>query len=339
MEKTTISNSKLKTFTRCQRAYYYKYVLNLQGKRKKETLERGTLVHACLEDYYRKGFEPKAMIQPLKDYKKKLRKMFDEERALYEHIPGEVAQILRGYHRHWQDQRRFEVLNLGKDIGPAVEAVIEVPLTSNVELGVTLDLAVEDHMGIWVMDTKTARTLPSDEFRLTDTQSRLYEWALEQVLGKEVMGIIWNYVRTKVPAVPELLKSGGLSKRKNIDTDKYTYLKTIKDHDLDPADYEDILSILPDSKIFYHRIRCSKDKVMMKDVLESAALAGERIHQLRERDNPKNYLRGLSFMCERDCEFRPLCVADMKKEDTDFIINTYYEPRKEDKYGNKDQED
>lgn len=344
IETITISNSKMKAFTRCQKMYYYKYVLNLQGKRKKETLERGSLVHACLEQYYLNDYNVKAMLPPLKDYQRKLRKMFEEEAALYQQIPHEVAQILRGYHRYWGDKQRFEILEIGGE--PVIEKAFEIPITDHVILGITLDLAIEDHMGIWVFDTKTAKVLPSDEFRLTDTQSCLYEWGLEHELAKarrkkkvETKGVIWNYVRTKVPTVPALLQSGELSRRSNIDTDRYTYLKAIKDNGLDPGAYRDFLKTLPDSKNFYHRIKCPRNPKMIREVLNNAIVVGETIYELACRNNPTHYTRGLSFMCERQCEFRQLCTAEMLGHDVDFTIKTHYEPRKEDKYANKTEEE
>lgn len=334
---TVISNSKLKTFTRCQRMYFYKYVLNLQAKQKRDVLERGTLVHACLEEYYRNDFDPKKMAGPLKDYKKKLKKMFDEEAALYAEIPGQVAQILRRYHNHWKDANRFEVANY--DGEPIIERAFIIPVTSKVEIGMTLDMAVIDKMGHWVFDNKTAKKIPSDDFRTTDSQSALYEWGYEEVTGKKTKGIIWNYLRTKLPTVPELLKGGTLSRRANIDTDQYTYIKAVKAVEQDPEDYMDFIKTLPTSKNFYNRIRCPRNPRMIKETLEAAIITGTRIANLEGETSPKKYVRSISFMCDRGCEFRSLCMADMMGLDTKFMLKAQYEPRKEDKYDHKIEEE
>lgn len=337
---TVISNSKLKTFTRCQRQYFYKYVANLQSKLKKEPLERGTLVHACLEEYYRNDFDPKKIAGPLKLYKKKLSKMFDEEAALYAEIPGEVAQILRRYHNYWKDGERFEVATVGK--GKKTEKIIEkafiIPVSGKVEIGMTLDMAVRDSMGLWVWDNKTAKQIPSDDFRTTDTQSALYQWGLEEVTGEKTRGIIWNYLRTKLPAVPEMLKGGTLSRRANIDTDQYTYTQAVKAVEQDPADYKDFIKTLPKSKNFYNRIKCPRNAHMIKEVLTAAIVTGTRIAQLEESQKAEEYVRSISFMCDRGCEFRSLCMADMMKLDTKFMMKTQYEPRKEDRYDHKQEE-
>jgi hypothetical protein len=332
---TTISNSKLKCFNRCQRQYYYKFIMGLQAKKKKEVLERGSLVHECLEHYYLKGGDPQAMVPVLKSYKKKLSKMFDEERVLYEEIPHEVAQIMRGYHRHWKTLDHYELATYqGK---PIIETAFEIPLTKNVILGITLDRALEDDQGIWVQDTKTAKNLPSDNFRTTDTQSTLYEWGLEKVMGIKSAGMIWDYVRTKVPTEPQLLVRGGLSKNSRIDTDQYTYLRALKKHGLDRKDYEDFLKTLPTTKSFYHRIKCPRDTHLMRETLKMAMIVGERIHNLSKKSEDY-YTRSISYLCDRDCEFRELCSAEMQGSDTKFMVDHYFEPRKEDKYGDKAQE-
>jgi len=62
-----------------------------------------------------------------------------------------------------------------------------------------------------------------------------------------VSGIIFNLVRAKLPTVPQVLKSGGLSKAKSIDTDVDTYLQAIKDNRLNPNDYVDILNHLKEN--------------------------------------------------------------------------------------------
>jgi len=335
MDTITISNSKLKSFTRCQRQYYYKYVLNLQTKRKKEVLEKGSLVHSCLEAYYVER-DRSAIVPVIKAYQKKLSKMFDEEAALYKEIPLEVATILRGYHRHWNDLKRFKIAKIGKE--RVIEKAIIVPLTKHVELGCTLDLAVIDKMGEWVMDHKTARNLPSDDFRATDTQSVLYEFAYEQETGRKVEGIIWNYIRTKAPTVPQLLKKGEMSRNSRIDTDQYTYRKALEAMGLDPKDYEDFISTLPTSKMFYHRIRCPRNQRMINEVVKTTALVGERVYNLQGK-KPDNYVRSLNFMCDKGCEFRQLCMADMQGHDIQFMLDHHFEPRKEDKYGHKAEEE
>lgn len=331
-----ISNSKLKSWTRCQRLYYYSWVLKLQPKRKREQLEKGTLTHSCLEAYYRSGMDPKAILRPIKLYRKKLSKLFEEEQVLYESIPADAATILRSYHRHWRDDKRIEVLE--HDGEPVIERAYVVPLTGNIEVGFTIDLGVKDKLGEWVADHKTAKQLPSDDFRMTDTQSTIYMWGFEQVRGKPVTGMLWNYIRTKTPTVPEVLQNGKLSRRKNMDTDRYTYLKAIKALGQDPEDYADMLETLPSSKNFYHRIRCPRNKYMLKETLTALAVSGKRIASLEGEQNPRYYVRSISFMCDR-CEFRTLCTAEMMGHDTKFIIKKSYEPRKEDNYGKGREEE
>src|SRR6202044_481415 len=65
-------------------------------------------------------------------------------------------------------------------------------------------------------------------FRLLDAQSALYLWAAQEN-GLEVQGFIWNYIRWKAPAVPEIVaKNSRITDRANIDTDYPTLYRTLK---------------------------------------------------------------------------------------------------------------
>jgi hypothetical protein len=301
--------------------YYYKYELNLQRKLKSIPASMGSLIHKCLEIYYREGYKhiPKAF----DEFNKSLSKLFDEERALYKDLPQEVARIMRGYHLYWQDYKNLRVVR--DEQGPLVEREIVVPITQDISVKVVIDLMAEDPLGLWIVDHKSCKDLPQDDFRTTDVQSTLYYWVARQ-LGYRPNGIMWNYIRTKAPTEPKVLKSGGLSRAK-IDTDKATYLEAIKKYGLDPADYQDILSSLS-YKSFFTRIKLPKPAPVVKSVLRDLVTVGKRMMRLQGK--PEAYfVRSLQRSCDWDCEFRPLCIADLLGHDTQFMIATHYERRED----------
>lgn len=47
--KLEVHQSSLKTWRRCHREYYYKYILKVEKRRKANALVRGTIVHAMIE--------------------------------------------------------------------------------------------------------------------------------------------------------------------------------------------------------------------------------------------------------------------------------------------------
>ena len=59
-----------------------------------------------------------------------------------------------------------------------------------------------------------------------------------------VAGVLFIYVRFKAPCVPETLKSGGLTRRANLDTTTAVYLRTLREQGLNPADYTSTLARL-----------------------------------------------------------------------------------------------
>ncbi len=50
-----VSHSKIKLGRRCLKAYKYRYIDKIQKRVKARPLIIGTLVHSCLESYFRNG--------------------------------------------------------------------------------------------------------------------------------------------------------------------------------------------------------------------------------------------------------------------------------------------
>lgn len=75
-------------------------------------------------------------------------------------------------------------------------------------------------------------------YGMSDLESRwmLYQTGLENIL--------YIFVRKKLPAIPEPLKTGGVTKRKNIDTTHRVYQDELTRLGLNTYDYAEILSIL-----------------------------------------------------------------------------------------------
>lgn len=318
-----VSFSRWKTLTRCELMYYYKYELSIRRKLRAISLSRGSLIHKCLELYYQEGY--KAIPKAFAEFNQSLNKLFDEERALYKDLPQEVARIMRGYHAYWQDHKNLKILRDKQ--GPFVEREIVIPVVGEISTKVVIDLVAEDHVGLWVIDHKSCKNLPQDDFRITDVQSTLYYWVLRE-LGYKPAGVMWNYIRTKPPTEPVFLKKSGRLSKAKIDTDKATYLEAIKRYGLDPADYQDILSSLT-YKSFFTRIRLPKPIPMVKQVLTELVLVGKKMQKLQGK--PKaHFVRSLQRSCDWDCEYRPLCISELLGHDTQYMIEAHYERREDD---------
>lgn len=153
---------------------------------------------------------------------------------------------------------------------------------------------------------------------MADLQTLLYVWGLEKN-KTQVEGILWDYVRSKPPTEPEVLKKGGLSIAQNIDTDYDTYLEAIKKNKLKPRDYQEKLKSLEGaSEKFFRRVYMTAPPDVVKQLVKDMVITSEEIQK-----NPGCRVRSLSFDCKQ-CMFHNLCQAELRGLDTDFILKSQY---------------
>jgi hypothetical protein len=171
------------------------------------------------------------------------------------------------------------------------------------------------------------RDIPSEDYRMTDVQTAIYNWVAEQIasyLGyapEDIGGIMMDYIKTKPPTIPEKLKNGQLSQRK-IDCDRFTYLACLKREGLDPEPYREFLDRL-DENVFFVRIPITKSKTMVDRMMLEFLESGQLIRFMnKEKVMPRN----LSWTCDRPkCEYRDLCLAELQGLDTAMLIKLNYE--------------
>lgn len=316
-----VSHSKIKLGRRCHKAYYYKYVLKIRKRVKSRALIVGSLVHSCLESHFRNGYYMPE-IRKWKDQEYK--RMFKEEQALHADVIPLVKQLIRGYLKSW-DQRKLTML--------WVEKEFEVEIAPGLVLVGKIDgLAECDKKRRWLVEHKTCKKMPGEEVRIFDTQAILYTRALPFLDEKPVTGVIWDYVRTKLPARPGLLAKGGLSTRKNIDTTPEVYRREIKKHGLDERGYTGILEELEAKRDnFYRQVRLPVNQFMGDRVMQEVIITGRELERLEERHSqgedcfPRNLTRDCSW-----CDYNTLCHAELRRDDTEYLLKHDYIVRKDD---------
>lgn len=313
-----ISHSKAKLARRCLKSYQYKYQMKLAKRVKSRPLIVGTLVHSCLESYFREGH----YLPVIREWRQKeFSRMFKEEQALHSDIIPLVKQLVRGYIKTWKS-RGLKMLWVEKEF--EVEIAPGIILVGKIDGRARCDKGRE-----WLVEHKTCKKMPGEEVRIFDTQAITYAEVLPSLGEKPVIGVLWDYVRTKLPAKPELLKSGGLSTRKNIDTTPEVYLREIKKHGLDPVGYTDILQDLETKReSFYREIRLPLSKNMGEEVMNDLIATSE---DLREKEsNPESHWpRNLGKDCSW-CDYRTLCYAELRGDDTEYLLKHDYIVRKKD---------
>lgn len=324
-ELLEVSQSRLKLYRNCSQAHHYRYVQKLEPRIKAVQLERGTILHECLQARAQK----RDWREVIEKYEEQWDKLFLEERQEYgDDLIEECIRMMEGYEEYYRGEDLEYILV--EDMPPAIPLV-----RGKTAFILRADAIVRDKRGLqWLVEHKTHDKMPTEDVRMSDLQTLLYIWALRK-LGWQIDGILWDYLRTKKPAVPEVLKSGELSRRKNIDTTWEVYKQAILDQGLDPKSYSDMRELLDGNESkWYRRVYLPVTEAMINFVVEDAKRTSLMIHALQEFP-----VRCLQFMTCRMCSYRALCEAEVRGLDADFIREREYKPRVREDDNDEDEEE
>lgn len=315
-EQLRLSNSKEKTWRRCPKQFHFKYVLGLRPKARALPLERGSWVHALLEAYY-KGESWKAV------HKAKTREfnnLFQEEREELGNLPAECLRIMTSYlMRYHAEDKRLKVIDT------ELNEIITLP--NGLRFQIIIDLIVEEpDGGLWIWDHKTVSRFMPVDFMLLDAQLARYFWGAEYMGYKPLRGILFNEVISKAPTVPEVLKNGRLTERKNLQCDEWTYRREIKRLGQDPKDYGQMLAHLKaNENKWFRRTRLPKDPPLTKRLMQELNMSAKEILRA-ERDNA--YPRSVMKECTWDCSFLDPCTIELMGGDSSNVIKSNYDKKK-----------
>lgn len=314
-----VSNSRVKLWRRCRFAHHCKYNMKIVRKRKGVNFSVGGMVHGCL-DKLTKGKNWKLVISK---QQKVYNKLFEEEQALYAEVLPLCKGMMDGYEKFYkEDSMELEYIE--------TEIRLQFPITDDIMFDGYVDNLVKDMRNrIFIMEHKTCKTIPEESVRSSDIQTVLYNWALPQATKyKKVSGVIWDYLRKKVPSVPEELKKGGLSKNSRIDTTHEIYLKAIKDNGLKVSDYKDMLVMLKEKNTkFFRRITLPFQSNMIDTVVEDFKRSAIEIKYIGEKDKQRN----LRYDCNNMCDYYSYCMADLSGLDTEHVLNREYKEKEDGK--------
>lgn len=314
-----ISNSKLSTYRRCPKSYDFKYMMKLQPKQRKIQLERGTWIHELLMV----DADDEDWMERHRLLTKKFYLLWEEERDELGDLPNECERIMRAYKRHYKaDEERYRVIDTELD------ELITMP--NGLTVNIIIDKIVEDkhNGGLLIVDYKTRKSFEDTENMMLDPQLTTYFWGVEHMGYKPLLGGMYDEIRTKAPTVPETLVRGGLSKRKDIDTDVYTYMHTIRRHDLDPNDYSDILTLIArrGKDRFFRRTTIPQDPPVVRTTVREAVITANTMIQAEATGQfPRTFDKSCKW-----CDYQKLCVAQLYGGDITPLIKMNYQTRRRD---------
>jgi hypothetical protein len=302
------------TYFPCPQKYHYAYLEGGTGivpVVESYDLRFGRLVHAGLAAYYEHGRSlNRALVAMEAEYGKEMNYILEHDQQIWDEDRERWAQanaLASGMLTHYAEWDAHQEA-YGSDKPLKVEWAFKVPIGEDAVFRGVLDLLTDDS-GLYIWDHKTASTFDASWEALNhlDRQFRRYAWAVQMLLDCEVTGFIVNGLRKKLPVVPEVLKKGGLSQRKDIDTTPEVYRGAIRDNGLAEDDYADMLEIL-DAKgnTFFRRDIIRYNQTEIEE-------AGEELRSI------SRYLmaNGQPFkvsspLCTkfRPCPYKSICVED-----------------------------
>lgn len=310
------TQSMIHTFRECPRKALYKYADRLKPKVQAKPLKRGNWIHTLLEWHY-SGRDWKEAHRALS---LQYDQLFDEEKDALGDLPAEIGQIMQSYFWHYRDDQDWEVLE--------VEMKIEVEMPKVGLYRGRADLLVQTPHGLYVVDHKSHKNLPSLNYRIRDVQSALYVWAFRQA-GYPVDGFTWNYIRYVAPRPVRFNKNGTLSKRQGETTYDAAY-RSIKAQGRDPRDYRDILLPLRRRRYehgaaqlspFFKRATLDKDEEMLAQIVREATHTARRMNRYPFL-NRSVVERNSSRSCDW-CSYKDLCEVELFGGNVQQVLKGY----------------
>lgn len=338
-----LSTTERQDFKFCRRQWDYASP-SRQGYEKKqshEALWMGTGIHAILELFYREGAN--CSIEWNKWVDSELKRLADQvppsrreeffARAEEIRILGEG--MLSNYEVWSSKADNSEDIGFRKIL--SVEKEFQIPIKDEsgniarwtdregtiweIHLVGRLDMLVEDFLGrIWIMDHKTSKDKLDPEHLLMDDQMTIYIWAIQQILGKPIEGAYYNVLRKKLPTIPKVLKAGGLSQDKSIDTTLEVYLTEIENQGLNVEDYQKMIDILSNKPNTFQQ----REKVRRTPY--EIAIAGQLLYYegIDMLNSPFIYPNP-NWDCKWRCDYKELCLAQNRNDDVAFLIESLYQ--------------
>lgn len=312
-----ISHSKIKTWRRCHRAFFYKYIEKLRPRRKGRPLVFGSICHEQIEAHAN-GDDPKGVI---KKYREGAKKLFSAEVDEYMQIIDDANLIMSNYFNYYsKDKLKFVPIK-----GKSAEHKFEVKIAPGITLNGKIDaICRTTDKRVWLTEHKTHKKFPDEGVRFRDLQTVVYMDILPDIGIKSCDGVLWDYIRSTPPSTPKLLKDGSLSKA-SIDTLPHIFLQAIKDHKLKPKDYAGKLKELEGKeKDFFKRIFMPVNKELSRQLMEETIYTSLEIQANGGKDCTRNLTKDCGW-----CEYEGLCRAELTGLDADFIRKREFEQREE----------
>lgn len=304
-----VSQSKVKTFRRCHQAYDYRYVQELRRKRKSRPLQFGTMIHEALERHFN-GDDALEYFEELRNDVAAM-KLFAQEREEYGDILVDTEDIITDYLDHWADDGLRPIRKAGR----GAEHTFEIELMPGVIWNGKIDaIAKTPNKLRWLVEHKTYTRKPNEDDRWRNLQSVTY-FRANDILGWQPLdGCLWDYIKSKPPAIPGVLKDGTLSSKK-IDTLPSTVERVIAEHDGDLGKADALRSMAVKNRgEYFQRIHTPVNRAVADLVFADFEATVREMVDNHGKCSDMNIDKHCSW-----CDYEPLCRAKLQGLDVDYI--------------------
>jgi hypothetical protein len=309
--------------------------MNLEPKRPQKALFLGKGFHKAVEAYYQNNRSQDDAEEKFAEWtNKEMGRISDESNGLWDEEIEELEDqidlgmaMINQYVRYAEenDDKYFNKI-IDREIG----FEIDIPNTDHTFVGEIDGLVKDKHDRYWLQEDKTAKSMSRRMNNLElDEQPVSYAWALAQERDIDIEGILFTVVRKKAPTTIKENKTGGLSKRKVVNTYENYRTKLLdyygSEDEVPWDEYEDVLTYYKQQdNPFVKRERVRKNEAELDDIRRRITQMAKQVEHPKEKDrnfpSPGNH-------CEDICAFKAPCIAMNRDDDWEFILEQQYQER------------
>lgn len=288
-------------------------MLKLRKKKKSRPLKFGSIVHELIEAHIN-GQDPMALLDRMATNEDKL---FKAEREMY----GEIVEDIRCIMTEYFDFYANDGIMYAKRGGKRAEHEFELEVKGDIIITGKIDGFAKTRDGKrFLAEHKSFNHLPNEDERWRNVQSCVYTRVNDIMGWPELDGTMWDYISSKPPSRPQLLKNGTLS-QKRIMTLPTRIRETLKEHRLKERDYTRMIANAEGNRRQYFQrmfnpVKPNTVELVWKDFITTAI----EIQAMHDLVKDKNIDRHCSY-----CDYQEICRAELQGSDVDYIKERDYE--------------
>lgn len=320
----TIRYSEIASYRRCPRQWYYAHFLELVIREQSVRMDKGTAGHKALEILLLGGTEEEAKSAALKWFDE-LRESYGANSPLTQEVAVDAAAGIAEV-----ALLAYEALGRVEPVQYAGKPLLEQPVYAEVlgeEVRGTADAVLRwpDSGLTMVVDHKFRASFRGDSTEALNLQMGVYQ-ALLARNGVETHGSIQHQVASKGPSRPAVNKDGTVRRYAKLRSTWEIYEGVVLENGGDPNDYLDMKPKLTykssDTSVRAYRSKKELENIWT-DVVERT-VAEIKVARYDAAHNSRHIQRCFTHEVCTSCQYKELCVEELKGGDAEFVKKTRY---------------